>query len=189
MADNDKKQPIGKSIRDLINPALEDDRRGQIQLKLLDSVFSQFADVIPTIFEREYSAFFNHVSKRSADKPNTKHPMIITALTMAKPDDGESPYSPKKSLQIPISTNFTSFSADEIKELPGYIKLHTAARDMDVALKVSGLLSDDKGQQAILTIDASKTYEEGAFENPQMYPQLPAPKVEFDKKGGQQFNL
>ena len=189
MADNDKKVPVGKSIRDLINPALEDERRSQIQLKILDNAFNQFADNIPMIFEREFSAFFNHVAKRSADKPNTKNPMIITALTTAKGEDGDSPYAPKKSLLIPISTNFTTFSADEIKELPGYIRLHTVARDMDVALKVSGLLADDKGQQTVLTIDASKTYEEGAFENPQMYPQLPLPKVEFDKKGGQQFNL
>ncbi|MDE1151447.1 MAG: hypothetical protein PW788_02825 [Micavibrio sp.] len=184
MADNEKKTPVGKSIRELINPALEDDRREQVQLQILDTAFSKMAEVLPSIIEREFSAFFNHVASKSKDKPNIKNPMIISALTDAKNES----YSPIKNFQIPVSTSFTTYSADQIKELPGYIRLHLAARDMDVALKVTGLTADEKGQ-AILTLDASKTYEEGAFENAQMYPQLPAPKVEFDRGKDQQFKF
>ena len=185
---NDKSIPIGKRIRDVINPALEDSRREQVQLNILDNVFSQFADALPKIVERDFQAFFNQVA-RTDSQPQTRNPTIIKYLTAIKGEDEDSAYSPMKRLAIPVSTNFTTFSADEIKELPGYIKLHTVARDMDIALKIPGLTADDKGNQAVLTFDASKTYNQGAYENAQMYPQLPPPKVEFDRKQSQEFKF
>ena len=62
---------------------------------------------------------------------------------------------------------------------------------MDVAIKISGLTGEEaeRGMPAILSINAMKSYEEGAFENYEMYPVLPPKKVEFDKGGSKDFNL
>lgn len=193
MPDNEEdKRPLGQKIRDFINPALADQRKNALQLDMLDKIFTQMADLMPKIFDKEFKSIFNHVSSRTKDKPELVAPIIINAITAAaQNEDADSPYSPTRRFQIPISTAFTSFTPEEIKNLPGYQKLHEAARDMDVALKVSGLTGEEaeRGGTPILSVNAMKTYEEGAFENYEMYPVLPPKKVDFDKGSSKDFNL
>lgn len=176
-----EKKPLGQSIRDLINPALEDTRREAIQAKHLDSIFERLAQQLPNILEREFSNFFNYVS---SVKPENKNPVIIDALTvMSDRDSGEASFSPIKRLQLPIVTTFTTFSAEEIREMPGYIKLHEAARKMDISLKLAHITPDDakNGLPAMLIVDTSKSYADGALENSMFYPNLPPPPVKFDR--------
>ncbi|MBI1215722.1 MAG: hypothetical protein GC185_07885 [Alphaproteobacteria bacterium] len=185
MAEEPKdKKPLGQSIRDLINPALDDERRVAIQAKHLDKIFDRLADQLPLILERDFTSFFNHVSNASRNNPDVKNPIIIDALTtMGDPQSGESSYSPIKRLQLPIVTTFTTFSAEDIRNLPGYIKLHEAARKMDVALNLANITAEDakNGMPPILTINTMKSYDDGALENSMFYPNLPPPPVKFDR--------
>lgn len=192
MSDNEKKEPVGKRIRALIEPALDDPRRPQIQLQALDEIFNKVAGIMPRALEGEFNNFSRHVENESARKPENRNPTIIEALTRMG-SDGESGYSPIKKFGLPISTTFTNFSASDIKELPGYIKLHETAREMDVAVKLLGVVADEAkassyGLPAILVVDGSKSYQDGAMENANLYPDLPPRKTDFGRRGGD-FNL
>lgn len=193
MSDNEKKPPVGQRIRAMIEPALEDPRRDEIQLKKLDDIFNKVAAAVPRIVEAEFNDFSYQVEAETQRKPDNRNPMIIDALTSVGPQ-GEALYSPIKKIGLPISTNFTAFAAADIKELPGYIKLHETARDMDVSLKLLGVTAEETkgasgyGLPAVLIVDASKSYEDGALENSHLYPDLPPRKVDFGRRGGD-FNL
>jgi hypothetical protein len=185
---NEDKKPLGQSIRDLIEPALDDPRRNELQLQKLDHIFNQLAQVVPRALEQEFNNFARYVENASERNPEVKHPMIIDALTAG----GDQGYSPIKKFGLPISTEFTDFAANDIKELPNYIKLHEVARDLDVALKLLGVTADEaKGgfSQAILVVDGSKTYAEGALENSTLYPNLPPKPQSFDRKSGKEFKM
>lgn len=193
MSDNEKKQPVGQRIRAMIEPALDDPRRNEIQLQKLDDIFNKIAAKMPQVIESEFGDFSFKVENESKRKPENRNPMIIDALTTMGPE-GEALYSPIKKIGLPISTNFTAFAAADIKDLPSYIKLHEKARDMDVSLKLLGITAEETkgasgyGLPAVLIVDASKSYEDGALENSGLYPDLPPRKVEFGRRGGD-FNL
>lgn len=185
---NEDKKPLGQSIRDMIEPALDDPRRQEIQLKQLDHIFNQLANVIPTALEQEFNNFARYVQNATERNPEIKHPMIIDALTAP----GNQGYSPIKKFGLPINTDFTDFSAADIKELPHYISLHEVARDLDVALKLVGVTGDEtRGgmSQAVLIVDGSKSYDQGAMENAQLYPNLPPKPKDFDRKSGKEFKM
>lgn len=185
----EQKKPIGDRIRALIEPALDDPRRPELQLKKLDTIFNAVAPRLPQMLEAPFRDFSMHVEQETSRRPENRHPMIIEALTQVGPD-GEPMYNPIKKLGLPISTTFTTFAAADINELPGYVRLHEAARDMNVALKLIGVTAEEAkagsglGMPAILVVDATKTYEEGALENANLYPNLPPRKVEFNRSGG-----
>ena len=146
MAANDNKddnvQPIGQRIRNLIEPALDDPRRPALQLQKLDHIFNQLAAIVPRQIEQEFTHFSRYVEKAAERDPEIKHPMIIEALTVAG-QDGESSYNPIKKYGLPISTTFTDFASADIKDLPGYIKLHETARDLDISLKLMGVTAEE----------------------------------------------
>jgi len=190
-----EKKPLGQSIRELINPALEDQRKPVIQNDRLDKAFSEIAESIEPALEHAFQHFFNAVARTAERSPDHKHPMIIDALTVTKGEEGNSKYSPIIRLPLPISTTFTAYTADEVREMPGYIKLHEKARELDVALRIVGLTADEaKGSAVfalppILMIDASKSYEEGAAENSALYPNLPPQKAAFDGRSSKSFDM
>lgn len=189
MADETPKAPLGQRLRDLINPALEDERAKPLQSEIVSNLFGQIADNVPKMFEKELTHFFNHVSSAPEKK---KTPIIVNALTVAQGQEGEPAFNPIKKLQLPVSTSFTSFSAEDIRDMPGWIKLHEVCRDMDIAVKLMALTTEEsKGSMMppLLILDASKSYNEGALENAQLYPQLKDKPVEFNKKSGQEFHF
>lgn len=186
MSEEEKKIPVGERIRAMLEPALEDPRRDQIQLGKLDEIFNAVATRLPKIFENDFVKFNTAVENETRRKPENRNPMIIDAITSLGPD-GEPLYSPIKKLGLPISTTFTQFAATDVNNLPGYIRLHEAARDMDVALKLIGVTAEEAkssglGGQAILIVDGSKSYDDGALENAMLSPQLPPRKVDFGKR-------
>lgn len=192
MNDNEK-GTLGKSIRDMINPALEDSRTPKQQSDILDGIFMEMAEKLPQVLEFKFTHFFNHLARASKNDDSKRNPIIIDALTVAG-QEGDGKYSPIERLPLPISTAFTRFTAEEVKDLPGYIKLHEAARDMDISIKVHGLLAEEKtgspfSLPPMLIVDATKTYEEGAMENSGMYPNLPPKKAAFDKKAANEFRF
>ncbi|TAL38960.1 MAG: hypothetical protein EPN97_03210 [Alphaproteobacteria bacterium] len=189
MADETPKPPLGQRLRDLINPALEDERAKPLQSQIVSDIFGQIADNVPKMFERELSSFFNHVSSAPERK---KTPIIINALTVAQGQEGEPAFNPIKKLQLPVSTSFTSFSAEDIRDMPGWIKLHEVCRDMDISIKLMSMTTEEsKGSlmPPLLILDASKSYNDGAIENAQLYPQLADKPKPFDKKTGQEFHF
>lgn len=189
MADETPQQPLGQRLRDLINPALEDERAKAIQSELVSNIFSQVADGIPKMFEKELSHFFNHVSQAPEKK---RTPIIVHALTAASGQEGEPAFNPIKKMQLPISNSFTNFAPEDIREMPGWIKLHEVCRDMDISVKIMALTTEEsKGSMLppLLILDASKSYLDGAIENAQFYPQLKDKPAEFNKKNGQEFNF
>ena len=193
MSDNDDKpkKPLGQNLRDLINPALEDSRKPKLQLDKLDLIFTKFAEILPTKLEEEFRFFASHVDSVEKRAPEKKTPVVIDAIT-ASDGKGGSSYEAVKKFQLPISTTFTEFSAQDIKDLPGYVKLHEMARDLDIAIKLVGVTQDEtKGNiysQPLLILDISKSYQEGAMESPTLYPNLPTRPARFERRPGQ-FDL
>lgn len=188
------KKSLGENIRDLINPALEDQRRQDIQNGFLNDMLEQIVENFEMAMEQKFRAFFNHVAARSEKVPQIKTPMVLEAITKANPQTGETKYSPILRIPLPISTSFTAYSADDVKELPNYIRLHEKARDMDVAIKLLNLTADESKASPyslppLLIIDGSKSYNDGAAENMHLYPDLPEKKAPFDKSSGQEFKL
>lgn len=167
---NSKKAPLGDRIRDMINPALEDSRPQKMQLDLLDNFFKQVAFSFSRNMESTFSDVFNHVSSL---RPQEKNPFLIDALTKGK-------YTPVMRLPVPLALQFTSFSTDEIRTLPAYVMLHEVLRAENIAIKVIGLTANEVRSSgglssAIVIIDASKSYNDGALENSGLYPDLPPP--------------
>ncbi len=163
-------RPVGDSIRDIINPALADERKQQIQMDILDQIFGDMAEDLPACLKENLTGLFNEVAYAEWDDTNRT---VLTLLTLTD-QQGQPMYSPVIEIGLPIVTQFTDFFADDIRNLPGYIKFHEAARDANVAVRLSGLLKEDSGAPKI-TIDCSKTYEQGAMENASIYPNLPEP--------------
>lgn len=186
---DEQKKPVGDRIRALIEPALDDPRRPELQLKKLDEIFNMVAGNIPRMLEQDFAQFEHHVERETGRNPDNRNPLIIDSLTQVG-RDGEALYTPIKKLGLPISTTFTSFAAADINELPGYIRLHETARDMNVALKLVGIVAEETkggglgGMPPVLIVDGTKSYEEGALENSNLYPNLPPRKVDFGRRGG-----
>jgi hypothetical protein len=194
MADETPPIPLGQRLRDLIQPALDDERRKPIQAEIASNFFSQVADVLPRSLESELTPFFNHAAKVPEKKRN---PMIVTALTAVSPQgmmggDDDAALSPVKKIPVKISTAFTDFTAQEVCEMPGWVKLHEVCRDLDISIKLMAMTQEEsKGSMMppLLIIDVSKSYTDGALENAQFYPQLPEKPAQFNKKSGQEFNF
>jgi hypothetical protein len=193
MASSDPQKPLGQRLRDFINPALEDDRAKQVQSEYVSNVFDQIAENVPQIFEKEFTHFFNHVAQRSEKRPQTRNPMIVNALiAVQNPQEGEAAFSPIKKLQLPISTAFTNFAPDDIKEMPGWIKLHEVCRELDISIRLVALTGDEsKGSMMppLLVLNAAQSYSDGALENAQLYPDLPPRKADFNRRDGQAFDF
>jgi hypothetical protein len=194
MADETPEKPLGQRLRDLIQPALDDERRKPIQAEIASNYFAQLADALPRHLEQELTPFFNHAAKVPEKKRN---PMIVTALTAVQPQgmmggEDDSALSPIKKIPVKISTGFTDFTPEEIREMPGWIKLHEVCRDLDISIKIMAMTAEEsKGSllPPLLIIDMSKSYTDGAIENSQFYPQLPDKPAQFNKKNGQEFNF
>lgn len=190
MPDNNENEvPLGKKIRDLVNGALKDTRKEQIQLDLLDKAFGQVTIVLEKVLNKDFAQLDRHVKARAPDNPDKAALIIITAVTTAAAtEEVDSPYSPVRRIQIPISTTFTEFAAQQIRELPNYKKMHEMARNLDIAISISGLVDGEEGRggQPMVSVNAMKTYDQGADS---MYPDLPPRKVKFDKGASQDFTL
>jgi len=186
---DEQKKPVGDRIRALIEPALDDPRRPELQLKKLDEIFNMVSASMPRMLEQDFAQFEHHVERETGRKPENRNPLIIDSLTQVG-RDGEALYTPIKKLGLPISTTFTSFAAADINELPGYIKLHETAREMNVALKLVGVVAEETkgsalgGLPPVLIVDGTRSYEEGALESSNLYPNLPPRKVDFGRRGG-----
>ena len=86
-------------------------------------------------------------------------------------------------LQMPVSPDVLKVTNEEVRQMPGYIKLHEVARKHDIALAFSMETSGDaRGRQPpTITVDLTKSYEQGAMDNAFMYPDLP-PRQEQEQK-------
>lgn len=177
----EEKKPVGDSIRDLVNAAMEDERRHQVQLDLLDESFKRIASQIPRVMQQELTQVFNMLSRQPQEERNL---ILIEMLTTGQ-------YHPVKQLQIQIETSYTQFSVEDIKALPGYIKMHEEARAANIAINLVGLTTEDsRGGPALLVFDGTKSYEDGAAEHSMLYPDLPPPpRKDFKGSGPKSFDL
>lgn len=189
MSYNEKK-PAGENLRDLVNPAFEDERREKIQADILDKAFESIAENFEGPLTHKIRTFFNYVAQQTEKRPRVRTPMVLEALSRIDPSTGQPAFSPFMILPIPVVAPMAAFTADTVKSLPGYIKLHEKARELDVSIRIHGLLADEvRGNISsylnppLLIIDATKSYEEGALENGNLYPDLPEKKLEFKREG------
>ena len=192
---SEPKKTLGDSIRDFVNPALDDPRRPEIQNEILNEIFEEIADSFEETLRGKFEAVAKMVDAKSAKRPNLRTPLILEQLTKINPMTGEPLWSPIIRRPLKLSTAFTMFSADDVKDQPGYIRLHENARELDVAIKLIGLTADESKSAsgfsipAMLLIDASKSYDEGASEGGNLYPNLPPKRVAFDKHEGKDFKF
>jgi len=167
-------RPIGDRVREFLESPLNDPDRKQIQLNILEDFFYSLSEALPKVMEQSFSNIFNKASK--IENEEDRNFIILEDITRVNPRTGAPAYTSISALGIPISTEFTEFSWSDIRELPGYIKLHEAARDCNIAINVSNLV--EKGPEGMplpprLTLYASQTYDQGAMAYSQSYPQLP----------------
>lgn len=182
--------PLGDSIRDMINPALEDRRCHQLMLDQISGFFDSLAAILPQALEEGYATLFNRIVRARAQEQ--KNEMVIRAIAFRDPATGKTEYSPEVVEMIPVATDYTNFSADEIRELPGYIRLHEVARDENIAINLQGLIGKDgekTGGRAIVIIDAMKSYNDGVIEHYAIYPHLPPKKEKFNPRTAEGLDL
>ncbi len=188
---DDTNKPIGDRIRDIINPAMADARRKKIQLDYLDGQFAIYEQNIAMILEEAFAKFSNKVALAERKGDDVRLRFIINAL-MIVPDNAPPEYMPILQYNLPIVNAFTDFTAEEVKKLPNYIKLHLRARELNVALDFTGLLAGEGRMgppQPVVTIDALRTYEQGALDNAELYPNLPDPTPTLDPNRGGRLRL
>lgn len=196
----DQPQSLGDRFRNLIEPALDDERRQATQLAILDDIFKALATRLEPVIERSLGNIFNQAAMVEQRKPDDKNVFIIKQLTEVGPQ-GEAKVPGVIRMGLPIATGFVEFAAHDIKELPGYIALHEKARELNVSLKLMNITADETKapsgypQPAMLIVDLTKSYEAGAIENAQLYPNLPpraeapAQKQKFNRGGKGGFNF
>lgn len=181
--------PLGDRLRALIEPALEDSRRQQTQLDALDKIFAGLAPRFEALLNRTLGSIFNQAAAAERnDGEAGRNMFMIDRMT-----DHEG-LSPVVRMNLPINTGFLELSPQEITNLPGYIALHEKARELNVALKLINVTADETKsphgpQPAMLLVDLTKTYNEGAMENASLYPQLPEAKARFDKTSKGDFKF
>lgn len=181
--------PLGDRLRNLINPAMEDARRHPTQLQMADKIFDQLATRLESVLNRALGNVFNQAATIERNNgEDARNMFIIEQLT---DHQGLDPFI---RMGLPIATGFIEFTARDITELPGYIKLHEKARELNVALKLANITMDETKspngpQQAVLIVDMSKSYEQGAMENASLYPQLPPVAAKFDRRSGNGFKF
>lgn len=185
MANENKKKSLGERAREIIRPALEDDRRRNLQLELLSDAFNDAAKIVERVLKEEFDHFAQYLQQVPDSERNLT---VIEAMTTVNPRTGEPNFAPAKKMPIMVCSEFADYSAMDVRDLPGFIKFHEKMRDLDVAVKIMGLIGDDKKMtqgRVIAAFDLSKSYNEGAMDNPELYPNLPPPS---QKKSGD-FNL
>ncbi len=191
---NEDSRPIGDRLRDLIDQGLEDARRHDIQAAILDQGFTQIADNFDRLADRVCARFFNQVAQVKERAPQNLNPFIVDMLTAFDPVNGGPKFDPNLRISLSVNNTFLDMSPQDIKEMPGYIRLHEKAREHNVSLNLMNVTADEVRnnpfpQPATLMIDFSKTYASGAIANASLYPDLPPRKVAFDRKAGGDFNL
>lgn len=190
-------ESLGDRFRALVEPALNDPRRQQVQLEIVDGLFMRFAAQLEAQLNATLDSAFQQAAAIGSKSPSEKNIFLIRQLTETD-QNGEAKLPAVLRRQLPVCTTFLELSAEDVKELPGYIALHEKARELNVALKISGITMDETKSPGgypmpvLLVIDMSKTYEEGAMENAQLYPQLPPRKPvppQFNRKAGGGFEF
>lgn len=194
---DDQPKSLGDRFRAMIEPALNDERRKAVQLEILDNIFTRFAAQLESQLESSLEEAFKRVAAYERQRPADRNPYIVRQLTETD-QNGDAKLPAVLRRQFPICGTFLELAAQDITELPGYIALHEKARDMNVALHLSGLTMDETKtpngypMPVLLIIDLGKTYEEGAIQNAQLYPNLPpkkpeVPRFDHKAKGGFEF--
>lgn len=183
-------KPTAEQFREMFSEALEDPRKPEIQLKYLDQVFEQEAkylqqdveDSLAEIYEQlsglkrdPYFEEYAHEDPKFVGKWNQK---VFNAVARKSPDERNEAFivgltngsiDPVFNIRLKVNPAFTDFSdigiedLPSVTELPGYIKLHEAARAMDVGIAVVGLTGGEGAGQPALIIDLKKTYEQGVL--------------------------
>jgi hypothetical protein len=149
-------------VRDFCAAAMAEPDRADLQLRLLDQALR---DLIPKISESLEAAAdtVEDINFRFKKASGLKHG--ITILTTGK-------FNPVRTIPLDINTDFADlFSETQIIALPGYIELHKAAREADVAIALTGLLADERGAPQ-LVLDMTKAYKQGGLRKTYRYPYL-----------------
>lgn len=166
------KNPLGDRLRKIFEDARNDPKRTGIQLEIMNSCFDGLAKNLSFIIEK----MTNDVDKLPQEARNTG--VIIKSL------QGE--IKPRIPIPLPIDTTLTDFTAEQICDLPSYIRLHETARRLNVALKLVGVIKEPYGDDDIqrpcaLIVDVSKEYEQG---RDNLYPVLPPLPPSLGRKPG-----
>jgi hypothetical protein len=179
-------KPFGDRLRDIVNAAMEDSRRHDLQYELVNTFFQDMAQKLEPFLMSKTGEFFNTHARIADRHPDKKNLYTIEQVTT----DGVPTFY---RLGIPLNPAFLELTAQDIKDMPGYIALHEKARDLNIALGLSGLtMEENRGQaqnQPVLVVSPMQTYDDGAMENSAFYPNLPPRPVAFDKHTSSDYVL
>jgi hypothetical protein len=184
-------EPLGQRFRQFVDKAFADPRRKEIQLDKLDRILGIVADRLPGSLQAECKQFFNFAAAVGQSSEEKKLSFIIDAVTLSGGNGTPGSFSPLRKIPLQMSTLHTEFTRADILALPNYIRLHSLARDMDVAIKMVAATIDD-AQTAnigmpVLIIDLTKSYDAGGAEPDSFYPALPPRKIQ--RKPGGDFKI
>ncbi len=151
-----------ETFRDWAKEAMDDERKNDIQLEVLDGVLKELAFKLPAVIGNTISDIFNEASHLA---PEARNKRLIEAFTASESGTA-------LTIPVGINTMYTQYYDSDIRQLPGYVKLHEVARELDFAIDLKGL-TGAMGMPPKLALDLSKTYEEGEYESSCGYPDLP----------------
>lgn len=124
----------GEIARELVEAAMEHEKRHEIQRNILSGIFNSLAKEAEKL-ESQLPMLFNQLSMMPEGQ---KLEQVIADLTVGR-------FPTVVQMKIGISTQFTDFNLEDIKEMPGWIKIHEMARKLDVAVRLVGVTKEDAG--------------------------------------------
>jgi hypothetical protein len=182
-------KPTAEQFREMWSEALEDQRKPEIQMDVLNDVFEQAAAMFPEMVDKGLAEIYEELSGEQRDpffdQYAQENPKIVAmrnrdvfnAVVLRDPADRNEDFivgltvgtiDPVIRIGLAINPQVADFSdiiimgEPNITELPGYIKLHEAARDKNVGIAVVGLKrGEGREQQPLIIIDLSKDYNDG----------------------------
>lgn len=182
--DTPQEEPLGQKFRQFVDRAFADPKRKEIQLDKLDRILGLVADKLPGSLQSECKQFFNMASAVGQTSEEKRLSFIIDAITL--PGTPMS-FTPLRKIPMQMSTQHTEFTRADVMALPNYIRLHSVARDLDVAIKLVAATVDDAQTASIgmpvLIVDLTKSYDAGAAEQDSFYPILPPRKIRRSNDG------
>lgn len=158
----------------------------KVQLEMLDFFFAGLTDSMENALQNTLERMENILESNDSSRA---FGLMVSFLTQSLNANTNNGFSPLIFCQMPFNSCMLRVSALDIKQLPGFAKLHELAKSYDVAISVSNLVDNNETASIAertqtyptVTLDLRKSYAEGLLEDSNnLAPHLPAIVETFD---------
>ncbi len=160
-SDNNKQSAV---IRVFMEAALADPNKKEVQMRVVNGVMEGMAFGMGLYVENkivQVHEYLNAMTDIGMNRNDAFNEMLASGaigLTSA--------------MQLRINPKYIDLQPQDIVDMQGYKDIHAAAKEADVAVRVSGLTKEEKVMPQIV-LDITKTYEEGREASTYGYPDKP----------------